>query len=93
MSLTLKIETELPVFSFDEVSGCYRHLFESYIKTKGPKRDAYLFVNGEKIFIKPFIKDFFLKTISAMVDTLKGTKDAKRIEILIDRPFGSPDQE
>jgi molybdopterin-guanine dinucleotide biosynthesis adapter protein len=85
------VDTDIPVFTFDQVPDI-TDLFENYIKTKGPKRDAYLFVNGEKIFIKPFIKDFFLKTISAMVDTLKGTGDAKRIEILIDRPSGGTDQ-
>lgn len=46
-------------------------LLEDYIKRLGKKRDVKLCVNGKKIFIKPFIKDFFLKTISAMVESSK----------------------
>ena len=85
-----KIKTERPVFGFEQVKQI-ADLIEVYIKRQGPKRNVRLFVNEKAIFIKPFIKDFFLKTISAMVDSLRGTQKAQRIQILIDKPQGEPE--
>ncbi|HUT51856.1 MAG TPA: molybdopterin-guanine dinucleotide biosynthesis protein B [bacterium] len=83
----LPAKSKVPVFSFEQVPAI-ADLLEGYIKRLGPKRDVRLDVNGRKIMIKPFIKDFFLKTIAAMVDSLKGTQAARRIQILIDKPAG-----
>jgi len=80
-------ETDKPLLGFDDVEKM-ADLVEGYIKKMGDKRDVRLFVNGEKVQIKPFIKDFFLKTIAAMVDSLKGTGGADRIKIVIDKPGG-----
>jgi len=88
----MEIQTDLPAFSFDQVTEI-TDLVETYIKRKGHKRDVKLFVNEKRVFIKPFIKDFFLKTISAMVDSLKGTRGAQRIQILIDKPGGEAEEE
>jgi len=87
-----QIESKLPAFAFDQVQEI-ADLIETYIKRKGPKRDAALFVDDRRVFIKPFIKDFFMKTIAAMVDSLKGTQDAQRIQITIDKPEGEPEQD
>ncbi len=78
---------EVPLFSFDQVPQI-ADLVESYILKKQNKREAFLFVNGKKIFLKPFIKDLFLKAIAAMVDCLKGTEGAGRIQVIIDKPGG-----
>jgi molybdopterin-guanine dinucleotide biosynthesis protein B len=83
----LKTKSRVPVFSFEQV-GAVADLVEDYIRRLGPKRDVRLDVNGRKIMIKPFIKDFFLKTIAAMVDSLHGTQGARRIQVLIDKPEG-----
>ncbi len=88
----LEIETELPVFGFGEVPKIV-DLLDDYVRRLGPRRDVKLFVNGKKVFMKPFIKDFFLNTISAMVDSLRGTATAERISILIDKPGGEPREE
>ncbi len=88
----LKTESKVPVFSFDRV-GAVADLLEDYIRRLGPKRDVRLDVNGKKIMIKPFIKDFFLKTIAAMVDSLHGTRAARRIQILIDKPAGAAEKD
>lgn len=87
-----EVETDLECFSHDQVSGV-SDIIEGYIKRLGPKRDVKLYVNEKKIFIKPFIKDFFLKTISAMVDSLRDTGNANRIEIVIDKPEGEAEEE
>jgi hypothetical protein len=79
--------TELPVYRFDEI-GRITDVCHDYVRRLGPKRDVAMWVNGRRVMIKPFIKDFFLNTISAMVASLKGTEDAKQIEIRIDKPEG-----
>ena len=88
----LKLDAGVPVFSFDQAAQI-AVLLETYIQRQAPKRDVKLYVNEKKIMIKPFIKDFFLKTISAMVESLKGTQGAQRIQILIDKPGGEAEAE
>ena len=48
------------------------------------KEKAYLFVNGRKLIIKPFVQEWFAKSIKAMVSTLRGGEKAKRIDISIE---------
>lgn len=88
----METDMDVPRFGFDDVSGI-ADLLEKYITRKSPQRDVSLFINGKKIIIKPFIKDLFLKTVSAMVDSLKGTQNAERIEIVIDEPKGTTEEE
>ncbi len=85
-------DMDVPLFGLDDVKQI-ADLLEKYISRKAPQRDVSLFVNGSRVMIKPFIKDLFLKTVSAMVDSLKGTRDAQRIEIVIDKPGGASEQE
>lgn len=77
-------QTQLPVYRFDETArvadACH-----DYVRRLGDKREVSLWVNGRRVMIKPFIKDFFLNTIAAMVASLKDTKNAERIEITIDK--------
>jgi len=87
----VEINIDLPCFAPDQVPQI-ADLLETYITRQGPKREVKLYVNEKKIFIKPFIKDFFLKTIWAMVDSLKGTQAARRIEIIIDQPGGEVEE-
>jgi molybdopterin-guanine dinucleotide biosynthesis protein MobB len=87
-----KPEVKVPVIPLDDVKAI-AGLVETYIRRLSKKRDVALFVNERRIFIKPFIKDFFLKTIAAMVETLKDTGNADRIDILIDKPRGEAEEE
>lgn len=75
---------KVPVYSPEDIPGL-ADLIESQIKAHAPKREVSLYVNGRRIPIKPFIKDFFLNTISAMVDSLKHTENARRIVLTLDR--------
>jgi len=85
-------------YALDDVPGL-ADLVESQIRVQAGKREVTLYVNGKRIVIKAFIKDFFLNTIGAMVDSLKHTENARRIIITLDRPEGSagtaeaPDEE
>ena len=79
-----RIKSELPRFSMDEIDSL-ADLLEKQIRLKKGKREVTLYVNGRKIKIKPFIKEFFLNTISAMVASLRDTEKASRIIITIDQ--------
>jgi molybdopterin-guanine dinucleotide biosynthesis protein B len=63
-------------------------LIESYIHIHRKKREVKIYLDGKNLQIKPFIKDFFLNTITAMVSSLKGAEGARRIQITIDLPEG-----
>ncbi len=83
----LPIKTDAPKFPTADTAGL-ADMLEKQIRMHRDKREVTLYVNGNKVSIKPFIKDFFLNTISAMVDSLKGTENASRIIITIDKPPG-----
>lgn len=80
-------DTDHPLFGFDQVTEI-AHLFESYITRHRSRREVSLYVNGRPIFLKPFVKDFILKPVAGMVEALKGTEGARRIQVVIDRPSG-----
>lgn len=63
-------------------------LIEAFIKAHRGKREVKIYLDGKPLQIKPFIKDFFLNTITAMVGSLKGTEGARRIQLTIDLPAG-----
>ena len=77
-------DLKVPRYALEDISGL-ADLVEAQIQTQAGKREVTLYVNGRRVVIKPFIKDFFLNTICAMVDSLKDTEDARRIVIAIDR--------
>ena len=76
---------ETPRYALDDIQGL-ADLVEAQIQSREGQREVTLFVNGRRVGIKPFIKDFFLNTIGAMVDSLKHTENGRRIVITIDRP-------
>jgi len=63
-------------------------LVDGYVKLHRGKREVNIYLDGEKLQIKPFIKDFFLNSINGMIGSLSGAKGAKRIQISIEIPEG-----
>ncbi len=63
-------------------------LLEDYINRLSRKREVNIYLDGRKLQLKPFVKDLFLNTITALVGSLKETSDARRIQITIDLPEG-----
>jgi len=61
-------------------------LIDGYIKSLRPRRELNIYLDGKKLSIKPFIKDFFLNSIAGMVGSLRGAQGAKRIQITIQLP-------
>ncbi|MEK6678595.1 MAG: molybdopterin-guanine dinucleotide biosynthesis protein B [Nitrospirota bacterium] len=67
-----------------DVAGFIEQRFLKNKKRLSRKEKAYLFVNGRKLIIKPFVQEWFAKSIKAMVSTLRGGEKAKRIDISIE---------
>jgi len=63
-------------------------LVEEYIKKHRGKREVKIYLDERELKIKPFVKDFFLNTISGMIGSLKQTHGAKRVQITIHLPDG-----
>lgn len=44
-----------------------------------------LYINGKNITLKPFLKNFIKQIILSMVFNLDGIKDARKIELMIEK--------
>ncbi len=82
-----KPEFKVKYFKPNQI-GKIADLVEGYIETHRKKREVKIYLDGKSLQIKPFIKDFFLNTIVAMVASLRDSAGAKRIQITIDLPEG-----
>ncbi len=68
-----------------EVAGFIEQRFlKNKKRPSNRKEKAHLFVNGRKLIIKPFVQEWFAKSIKAMVSTLRGGERPKRIDISIE---------
>lgn len=63
-------------------------LLDRYVKTHRPKREVSLYLDGKKLQLKPFIKDFLLNSVTGMVGSLRDAKGARQIRLTIDLPEG-----
>jgi len=82
-----KPDLEVKHFTPDRIQEI-ADLVESYLQAHRKKREVKIYLDGKNLQIKPFIKDFFLNTIVAMLSSLKDSAGAKRIQITIDLPEG-----
>jgi molybdopterin-guanine dinucleotide biosynthesis protein B len=78
----------VPCFDLEDITGLASFIEKEFLKNRG-NEDISLKVDGRKVPLKPFVKDFLKKTIKGMLTSLKGCDTAKRIEILIKEPPSS----
>ncbi len=78
----------IPLIDINKPKDVAQFIEQRFLKNKkglsNRKEKAYLFVNGRKLIIKPFVQEWFAKSIKAMVSTLRGGEKAKKIEISIE---------
>jgi len=74
------------VFRPDEVDELAQFLEKRYILKDRDKPAASLLVNGRSIPLKFFVQQAIAGAVSGLVDSLKGTKGAETIEILVKLP-------
>ncbi|MBI5043064.1 MAG: molybdopterin-guanine dinucleotide biosynthesis protein B [Nitrospirae bacterium] len=78
----------VPLIDINKPKDVARFIENRFLKNKKRpsirKEKAYLFVNGRRLIIKPFVQEWFAKSIKAMVSTLRGGEKPKRIDISIE---------
>ncbi len=78
----------IPLIDLNKPKNVAWFIEQRFLKNKkrlsNRKEKAHLFVNGKKLIIKPFVQEWFAKSIKAMVSTLRGGERPKRIDISIE---------
>jgi molybdopterin-guanine dinucleotide biosynthesis protein B len=70
----------VPCLDLDDVSGVVDIIEKNFLHHKN-EIDMTLMVDGKPVPITPFVKTFIMQTVRAMVSTLKGCQNPKRIKI------------
>lgn len=79
-----EVDIDVPCFDLNDTEGISNFLEETFLKEKEGERNCLLMVNGKRVPLKPFIRDFLADSIKGMVSSLRGCKNPKKIEIKID---------
>lgn len=72
----------VPVFGFDDVSGLADFVENRYLKER-KKHQIVVHLDGKKLPMKDFVRDFVVGAIHGMLCTLRGWKSPKKIDIQI----------
>jgi len=80
---------DVPCFHIDDVTSLADYIEGRYIKkkAKGERKGGArveLSVNGRRIPIKGFVQDTIRATVLGLISTLKGTEEARRVELSIE---------
>jgi len=78
-----KLDVSVPCLDLNDEKGVVDVIEERFLRQKDNTEDVCLVVDGRPVTITPFIKTFMMRTIRAMVSTLKGCQNSKRIRITI----------
>ena len=82
-----KMDIDVPQLPLNDTSKIADFIEANLLSVS--ENDTLLFVNGQQIFIKSFVKDIISEAILAMIKTLKGADDINNLDISIMRK--SPD--
>jgi len=83
----------IQVFRPDDIIGIADFLEDRYIRKGRELAVSSLLVNGRKIPLTGFLEDCLAATVGGFVSTLKGTRDARHIEVSIRLPEKSQEKE
>ncbi|MBU0514526.1 MAG: molybdopterin-guanine dinucleotide biosynthesis protein B [Proteobacteria bacterium] len=76
---------EAPFVPADDIARLADLILERVRRPSDPPH-VVLMVDGRKVPIKFFVRDIFDKTVRGLVSTLRGGENAKKIELVLDRP-------
>jgi len=78
-------DIQVPQFDYTkDNTGKIADLIEEWLAGQG-KESVKLFVNGDFVPMKPFVRDIFTRTIEGMVSSLKGVNDIQSLDLSIRR--------
>jgi len=75
-------DIDVPSFRFDEASRLADFIEERFLKDRKKQR-VLVNLDGKKLPMKEFVQDFLIGGILGMLSTLRGWKNARRIDIHI----------
>jgi len=78
-----KFRVGVSCFSLDDARGVADFLERKYLQPER-ERDVFLKVNGKKIPMTPFVRNFVTRTLKGMLSSLKGCGNVATIEIRVD---------
>lgn len=73
---------DVPQFDLDDAKGLVDSI-EKKILSKQEYNGVDLWVNGQKLTLKPFIHEMLVNAVSGMVEALRGAETAENIELRI----------
>ncbi len=78
------LDVNVPQFTRDDIQDL-ASLIENWLLAHRQQDDVDLFINDAPVPIKPFVKNFLIKTLLGMVSTLKGVKEIRSLYISLRR--------
>lgn len=77
------LDISIPQFSTDDVKGIADFIEGKFLGKR--QSEIALFVNDKFIPLKPFVKEFLIKTLLGMISALKGVTEIRKIDIWLRR--------
>ncbi len=84
-----KFDIGVPCFHLEDMKGLTNFIEKKFLSSK-VEEGISLRVDGKKIPLKPFVRDFLTHAIKGMLTSLKGCEKPNHIEIRIEGPPTSP---
>jgi molybdopterin-guanine dinucleotide biosynthesis protein B len=78
-----KFRVGVSCFFLDDIRGVADFIEKKYLQSER-EEEVSLKVDGKKIAMTPFVKNFVTRTIKGMLSSLKGCATAKQIEICVE---------
>ena len=78
------MQADVPKFRFDDVAGVADFIEERFLKNR-KKHGIALFIDGKNVPLNDFVRDILTGGVLGMLSSLKGWKQAKKIDIQIRR--------
>ncbi|MGD8688195.1 MAG: molybdopterin-guanine dinucleotide biosynthesis protein MobB, partial [Syntrophobacterales bacterium] len=76
------VAVDVPLFDLKDISGVADFIEERFLKKKS-KANVVLRLDGKKVPMKSFVRDFVLGGILGMISTLRGYDDPAQVDISI----------
>jgi molybdopterin-guanine dinucleotide biosynthesis protein B len=76
-------EAAVPVFRFDDVEGVADLIETRFLRERRPS-EALVRIDGKKLPLNAFVKDFVVSTVVGMLSSLRGWKKPRSIDIHLD---------
>lgn len=76
-----RLDIDLPQVSLNDTAQVADFIEQNILNLKGT--NSLLFINGEQVFMKPFVQDIISEAIIAMVATLKDVGEIHNLDISI----------